>query len=205
MKHQKKWSSLIFNDKVYNQNLKLSCNLVGLNIFQAIHSLKSMWGANTTDVGPQMVVKSKGIPRLFQGNLGWWNIIIWPEDCLFWLWSYGKISSDLICAYPLDRLVLEMFWVKFALRTAFRMTPCKLWKLLRRSAREGQGKVSISGRYVPGLTMSKSPSTCKKVKSRSKWWQWCCSTKWCSSMCIHIHVLKNKSIFLTKMDPRNLP
>ena len=30
-----------------------------------------------------MVVKSKGKSRLFQGNLGWWNIIIWPD------WSTG--------------------------------------------------------------------------------------------------------------------
>ncbi len=28
---------------------------------------------------PQKVGFSKGNPRKFQGNLGWWNIIIWPE------------------------------------------------------------------------------------------------------------------------------
>ena len=26
-----------------------------------------------------MVVKSKGNPWKFQGNLGWWNIIFWPD------------------------------------------------------------------------------------------------------------------------------
>ena len=28
-----------------------------------------------TDGTPQRMVKSKGNPRKFQGNLGWWNII----------------------------------------------------------------------------------------------------------------------------------
>ena len=27
----------------------------------------------------QMVAKSKGNPGLFQANLGWWDIIIWPD------------------------------------------------------------------------------------------------------------------------------
>jgi len=31
------------------------------------------------EFSPQMVVKSTGNPRKFQGNLGWWNIIIWPD------------------------------------------------------------------------------------------------------------------------------
>ena len=31
---------------------------------------------------PQMVVKTKGHPRKFQGNLAWWKIFsIWPEIC----------------------------------------------------------------------------------------------------------------------------
>ena len=34
------------------------------------------------DLGPQKVAFSKGIPWLFQGNLGWWDIIIWPDISL---------------------------------------------------------------------------------------------------------------------------
>ena len=40
--------------------------------------LVKLWWPHTTDF-LQMVVKSKGNPRLFQGNLGWWNTIIWPD------------------------------------------------------------------------------------------------------------------------------
>ena len=34
--------------------------------------------ATSHEFSPQMVVKSKG-NSLFEGNLGWWNIMIWPE------------------------------------------------------------------------------------------------------------------------------
>ena len=38
---------------------------------------------NTTrKTTPQKVVFWKGNPRRFQGNPGWWNIIIWPEEIL---------------------------------------------------------------------------------------------------------------------------
>ena len=30
---------------------------------------------------------SNGNPRQFQGNLGWWNIIIWPVPCFMALWK----------------------------------------------------------------------------------------------------------------------
>ena len=29
--------------------------------------------------GPQNVAFWKGNPRFFEGNLGWWNVIIWPD------------------------------------------------------------------------------------------------------------------------------
>ena len=41
---------------------------------------------------PQMVANSKGNPRLFQGNRGWWNIIIWPE--------FSKRWKILRCIFP---------------------------------------------------------------------------------------------------------
>ena len=43
-----------------------------------------------TGPSPQMVVKSKGIPRLFQGNLGWWKIIICPD---YWI-SMNSFSCE---------------------------------------------------------------------------------------------------------------
>ena len=39
---------------------------------------------HTTDF-PQKVAFWKGNPRNFQGNLGWWNIILWPDD----VWKGG--------------------------------------------------------------------------------------------------------------------
>ena len=32
------------------------------------------------DLGPQKVAFWKGNLRLLQGNLGWWNIIVWPDS-----------------------------------------------------------------------------------------------------------------------------
>ncbi len=37
--------------------------------------------ATSYDLGPQKVSKKGEIP-LFQGNLGWWNILIWPDKIL---------------------------------------------------------------------------------------------------------------------------
>ena len=46
-----------------------------------------------------MVVKSKGNPRLFQGNLGWCNIIIWPDIYIYtYIYIYLHLYSELIFA-----------------------------------------------------------------------------------------------------------
>ena len=37
---------------------------------------------------------SKGNPRLFQGNLGWWNIIIWP-DVMKILWQVAFLTQPI--------------------------------------------------------------------------------------------------------------
>ena len=37
--------------------------------------------ATSYDLGPQKVAKKREIP-LFQWNLGWWNILIWPDKIL---------------------------------------------------------------------------------------------------------------------------
>ena len=36
---------------------------------------------------PQIVVNSKGNPPKNQGNLGWWNMIIWP-DIYLWFTAF---------------------------------------------------------------------------------------------------------------------
>ena len=42
---------------------------------QIYHTFGQIWSRPHTTDFPQMVVNCKGTPRLFQGNLGWWNII----------------------------------------------------------------------------------------------------------------------------------
>ena len=58
---------------------------------------------------PQMVVNCKGNHRLFQGNLGWWNILIWPDigqiRCFSWMWE-----QSLMC--PGWDFWIKNTWVK---------------------------------------------------------------------------------------------
>ncbi len=50
---------------------------------------------HTTDF-PQMVVNCKGNPRLFQGNLGWWNIMNHLVRYIFRCLSYNTSSLHII-------------------------------------------------------------------------------------------------------------
>ena len=45
-------------------------------------------------------------PRKFQGNLGWWNIIIWPE-----LWELGEIWQIIQPDFDCEWGNLSMTWV----------------------------------------------------------------------------------------------
>ena len=51
-----------------------------------------------TDLGPQNVAFRKGHPLLFQGNLGWWNIMNHLARCHGWLFletrSDGSVSQS---------------------------------------------------------------------------------------------------------------
>ena len=103
-----------------------------------------------------------------------------------------------------------MFWVKFALRRASRMTPRKLWKVWnanvgfcfkakctrgpRQGLRFGKGDQTVGS----GLTMLKSPWICK-INQRSKVYG-CRIVQWNDLhwMCIHINLLKNTSNFSKK-------
>ena len=43
-------------------------------------------------MGPQKVAFWKGNPRLFQGNLGRWNIIMWPDLLIFAFFLEGGVN-----------------------------------------------------------------------------------------------------------------
>ena len=59
------------------------CQVLGLGISLGIATGMSRDQRDLTRPGPPNGGFSKGDPRLFQGNLGWWNIIFWPEEVLF--------------------------------------------------------------------------------------------------------------------------
>ena len=76
--------------------------IVKLNLFQDGHYSEFIYPywedkgytsgqiiATPHDLGPQKVEFGKGNPRLFHGNLGWWNILTWPESIfIFGIWKY---------------------------------------------------------------------------------------------------------------------
>ena len=77
---------------------------------------------------PKKVAEKKDIP-LFQGNLGWWNIVIWPDICplnlhrpLFCCWPWPLFVSLLVC----------VFHVGLSLTTVMRQTATHIaWIYLR--------------------------------------------------------------------------
>ena len=58
------------------------------------------WSNNSDLTRPQKVAFWKGNPRLFQGNLGWWNMIIWPDGLLFSLPKGGDGSIKTLPEIP---------------------------------------------------------------------------------------------------------
>ena len=63
--------------------------------------------ATSHDLGPQMVVKSKE-NLLFQGNLGWLKIMIWPDLCKYIvrpIGSYGKLTFFDASARPIREIM----------------------------------------------------------------------------------------------------
>ena len=54
--------------------------------------------------------KFKGDPRLFQGNLGWWNIIIWP-DTSHYITSHEPGWNQLFNWVPVERRRLNPYGV----------------------------------------------------------------------------------------------
>ena len=60
---------------------------------------------------PQMVVKSQGNPRLFQGNLGWWSIIPFGQIAgLFVCWFFGIWEN--VCLHTLFFERIALGWTK---------------------------------------------------------------------------------------------
>ena len=67
---------------VYNIHITLHIQDQTLNLIKLARDLtrfltsKGSWG--------------REIPS-FQGNVGWWNILIWPESMVFWILHIRKI------------------------------------------------------------------------------------------------------------------
>ncbi len=61
-------------------------------------------------------------PRLFQGNLGWWNIIIWPEQCRYMVilrgFPYNSALFGLVMTPGVNRWFRCFRWF-LALRCCF--------------------------------------------------------------------------------------
>ena len=71
-------------------------------ILSAYYLIWSNYSDLTRVLGPQKVAFWKGNPRLFQRNLAWRNIIIWPDlMCGMYVWdSIWAIYNDLSRGHP---------------------------------------------------------------------------------------------------------
>ena len=83
----------VFGRYVFGGQVIPSQEVAGRMSRQKDKSVRLEFHDLTRPISPKWWWHRKGIPRKFQGNLGWWNISIWPENVLHW----GFLLLSTIC------------------------------------------------------------------------------------------------------------